>query len=158
TYQTYYERLKQMQFEYIMGSTEANQTARAADLDRTSQYFAQLSSLAGGGFDGLLKAQRTFAATSALINAWKGYTDVLAQPGLPWWAKLAAAGKVLAAGLGAVSAIKGAGGGGGGSGGSSRAGSSASATAQVEPTREVLVRLEGEDWMVSMAESLLDQI
>lgn len=158
TYQTYYERLKQMQFEYIMGSTEANQTAMAADLDRTSQYFAQLSSLAGGGFDGLLKAQRTFAATSALINAWKGYTDVLAQPGLPWWAKLAAAGKVLAAGLGAVSAIKGAGGGGGGGGGSSRAGSSASAAAQVEPTREVLVRLEGDDWLVSMADNLLTQI
>lgn len=154
TQEEYYRKLKEMQFANLM--SDVNRTDMAQDLANTAQYFGMLNSLTGSGFDGLLRLQKSFAAASALINAWKGYTDVLAQPDLPWWTKLAAAGKVLAAGLGAVSAIKGAGGGSGG--GSTAATSAATPTAAQEPTREVLVRLDGTPWLVDLAEGVMQEI
>ena len=125
----------------------------AQDLSNTAQYFGQLTALTGNSYDGLLRLQQSFQAASALMNAWKGYTDALAQGGMSPWAKLAWAGKILSAGLGAVSAIKGGGKSGGGS-------SAASATQQVqrEPTRYVTINWDGPDWMRDGINGLLDEI
>jgi tape measure domain-containing protein len=135
TFEQYYSKLKEMQWANLL--SDQNRSDQAQDLSNTAAYFGQLYSLTGSSMDGLLKLQKGFAAASALINAWVGYTTVLADPTVSFWFKLAAAGQVLAAGLGAVSAIKGAsksgsGGGGSGSGGST---TSASTTAQDAPLR-----------------------
>src|SRR5690606_7078168 len=98
------------------------------------------------------KAQRVFAASAALISTYQGAAKALE---LPFPMNIAAAAKVMAAGLGFVSAIKSGGSGGGGRGSS---GSAASAAAKAEPTRQVLVRLEGDDWLVDMAENIMTQI
>lgn len=58
------------------------------------------------GSDKMVKVAKVAGAAEALINAWRGYSQALADPSLPWFAKFAAAAKVLAAGMGAVNAIK----------------------------------------------------
>lgn len=155
TEQEYFQRRKEMQWAQLLN--EDNRTAMSQDLANTAAYFGQLNSISGSGFDGLLRAQKAFAAASALINTWKGYTDALAQGGLSPWAKLAWGAKILAAGFGAVSAIKG-GGSGSGSGTSGAASATTTTPARQEPVRQVLVRLEGDDWLVGMADNIMTQI
>jgi hypothetical protein len=114
-------------------------------------YFNNLASLTGTNNRRLLALGQAFRAAQALMDAWSAYTQVLADPsfvGRPF-ARLAAAGQVLAAGIGAVNAIRGvfAGGeGGGGSGGGSGGGGSGAAQAMAaEPlrTQNVVVDLVG---------------
>ena len=95
-------------------------------------YFSGLVALTGTQNEKLLRVAKTAKAGQALVDAWAAYNQVLADPsfiGRPW-ARVAAAGQVLAAGLGAVSAIKGvsSGGGSAGSSGSSSASSSSSSS------------------------------
>lgn len=95
-------------------------------------YFSGLVNLTGTQNEKLLRIAKTAKAGQALVDAWAAYNQVLADPsfiGRPW-ARVAAAGQVLAAGLGAVSAIKGvsSGGGSAGSSGSSSASSSSSSS------------------------------
>ncbi len=142
TYEDYYRKLKELQFANLM--SEDNRSDMAQDLSNTAQYFGQLYSLTGNSFDALQRLQQSFQAASALMNAWKGYTDALATGGLTPWMKLMWAGKILAAGMGAVRAIKGGGKGGGGGGGgvSTPSGSdtsSVSSEAELGP-KEVIVR------------------
>jgi len=69
------------------------------------------------------KTAQKFAAAIALVNAYQAASATLADPRLPWFARIAAAGSVLAAGLGFVSAIKSGGSGGKGGGGKGGGGS-----------------------------------
>lgn len=142
TFETYYQRLKELQWNNLL--SEDNRSDMAQDLSNTADYFSQLYSLTGSSFDALLRLQQGFQAAAALMNAWKGYTDALAQGGMTPWMKLMWAGKILAAGLGAVRAIKGGGGGAGGGGGGSYGGRDKSgttaATQETAAPREVIVR------------------
>lgn len=147
----YIMRVRALQDEYYMGIVNTATSAMSQELSGMAAHFQQMNTLAGGGYDKLMRAQQTFQAASALMNAWTGYTQALADPTLPWWAKFAAAGKVLAAGIGAANAIKGGGRGGGAS-------AASGAAPRQEPTRNVLVHLDGPDWMVDMADSIITQI
>lgn len=152
TEQQYLMQRNQMQHEYYSNAIGVDQNASSQMLSQMSADFAQMNSLAGGGYDSLLRAQKAFAAGSALINAYLAASQAMADPTVPYWMKIAAYAKVLAAGLGAVNAIKG---GGGGSGSSA---STATPTARAEPQRNILVRLEGPSFMVDMAEEIMTQI
>ena len=55
--------------------------------------------------------------------------------------------------MGAVNAIKG-----GGSGSGSRGRAAATPATKTEPTKNVLVRLEGDAWLTGMAEQIMTQI
>lgn len=135
SYEDYYRKLKELSFANLM--SDHNRSDLAQDLSNWGDYFGKMNTIAGGGFDGLLKLQRAFGAASALINAWQGYSEALANnPMMPPWMKLMWAGKILAAGLGAVSAIKGGGKGSAGSGGGAATAASA-ATSQPEPPLRV---------------------
>ena len=126
-------------------------------LSSASEFFSDLYSLSGSKYDGLLKMQKTFAAASALLNTYLAASQTLADPTLGFWAKFAAVAKVIAAGMGLVNAIKG---GGTSGGGASSGGASTSATAatKAEPERVTRVVLQGDDWLVNMAESIMTQI
>ena len=82
-------------------------------------YFNSLVSLTNSNNSRLLSIGKAFAAAQALIDAWSAHNRVLADPTLPWFARIASAAQVLASGLGAVNAIRsvGSGGGGGAAGG-----------------------------------------
>ncbi len=76
-----------------------------------------------------MKAAQVLGAFEATVNAYRAASQALADPRLPWYAKVSAAGSLLAAGLGFASSIKSmsesGGGGGGRGGGSSEGGASA---------------------------------
>lgn len=126
-------------------------TGVAYDLSKLAEGFGQAASMAGDYNAKFLKAQRVFAASAALISTYQGAAKALE---LPFPMNIAAAAKVLAAGMGFISAIKsGSSSGGGGGGGSSSAGS-----VKQEPTKNVLIRLEGDDWLTGLAEQMMTQI
>lgn len=143
---------KQLQHDYYSNAINVNQNMSAQQLSNMAADFAQMNQLAGGGYDKLLRAQKTFAAGAALVNAYLAATQALADPSVGFWGKFAAYAKVLAAGMGAVNAIKGSGSGGGG-GNASSAGS-----VKQEPTKNMLIRLEGDDFLVGLADKLMTQI
>lgn len=138
TEQEYLERRKQLNWDAVMAVGQATDSSWAMQLDNLSSYMGQMNQVAGGGYDKLLKAQKVFAAASALISTYQGAAKALE---LPFPYNIAAAAKVIAAGMGFVSAIKS----GGSSGGGGRASSAASVAqpARQEPTRTVLINLEG---------------
>lgn len=99
-------------------------------LQKAGAFFGAMADAMASGNDKMMKIGRAFGAAEALINAWRAYAQTLATPGLNPLAKFAAAAKVLAAGMGAVNAIK------GGSKTSAAAGGSMSASAaQASPTQ-----------------------
>lgn len=152
TRQEYDALMRQRQWEQISQLGQIQDAGTAYELNQMASAFGQAASLAGDYNDKFLKAQKIFAASAALISTYQGAAKALE---LPFPMNMAAAAKVIGAGLGFVSAIK--------SGGSSRgSGSSSSSSASVatktEPTRQVLVRLEGDEWLVNMADSIMSEI
>lgn len=106
-------RLEQEYQEKLKGIRDlGNQTA----LGQAQTFFGDMASALQGGNDKMLKASRAFAAVEATINAYRAYAQTIADPSLPWWAKIPKALAVLSAGMSVVSAIKG-GGSSGGAGG-----------------------------------------
>lgn len=151
TEQEYYRKRKEMYWANLLN--EDNRSDMAQDLSNTAQYFGQLTALTGNSYDTLGRLQKSFAASAALVNAYLAASQTLADPTLGFWAKMAAYGKVLAAGLGLVGAIKGGGKSGGGS-----ASSGAATQAQKEPTKYVTINWDGPDWMRDGINGLLDEI
>jgi hypothetical protein len=85
-----------------------------------------------GAVGQLFQGSKKISAGIALANSWLAFTEVLKDPayiGRPW-ARMAAAGKALAAGLNAVKSIKSASPGGGGGGGGAGAGMGGAAPQQ----------------------------
>ena len=109
-----------------------------------------MNQIAGGNYDKLLKAQRIFASASALISTYQGAAKALE---LPFPLNIAAAGKVIAAGMGFISAIKS-----GSSSGSGGGASTATPAPTQAPVQNVLVNLTGDQWLVDMAGEVIDQI
>ena len=91
--------------------------------------------------DKALKISKVAGAAEAVVNAWRAHNAVLADPTLPWFARVPTALGILASGLKAVSAINstGSGGGGGSAGGSA----GAAAAAPVASQSPLNVRLSG---------------
>jgi len=151
------DALLDLEREYLEKKKGINDGYGQFSLESAGQLFGELHSLSGSKYDGLLKLQKGFAAASAMINAYTAASQALASPEVPFFAKFAAVTKVLATGMGLVNAIKG-GGSGGSSGGSASATTSATKPTQAEPNRVTRVELQGEDWLVSLAESMMTQI
>jgi hypothetical protein len=84
-------------------------------LTQAATFFGDMESAMQNGSEKMLRIAKVFGAAQSLINSYKAYTAVLADPMLPWFARIPAAIGVLSAGIGMVSAIKGVSAGGGGS-------------------------------------------
>lgn len=129
----------------------------AYNLGSTAKLFGDLNTMAGGGYEGLLRAQKAFAAAEALVNTYRGAAQELARPTATPWQKFAAVAKVVAAGMGLVNAIKGGGkAGAGGSGGSSA--QTTAASSQPVADRVTTVSFAGDPFMVAIAESVMKQM
>jgi hypothetical protein len=88
------------------------------------------------------KAAAALGQFEAMVNAYRAASQVLADPSVPWFAKLSAAGSALAAGIGFATSIKGLSSSGGGAGGgvvSSGAGATSGNAAM--PTQEIRVNM-----------------
>lgn len=103
-YMTERERLEQEHQDRLKGIRDAsNQSAIGAVLQTGQEILAAM----GNTNSKALRAAQAFGAGVALINAYTAASEALKDPRLPWFARVAAAGKVLAAGIGFVNAIKG---------------------------------------------------
>lgn len=116
-----------------------------ASLDQAQTFFGDMASALQGGNDKMIAAAQAFASVEALINAYRAYNQVIADPSLPWFAKIPAAVSVLAAGMRTVSAIKSVGNGGSrGAGGATSAGITATAATQPQPQlTRAIISLQG---------------
>lgn len=123
-----------------------------AELSGYQTFFGNMASAAKAGGDKTSAAVKAFSVAQGILNSYLAYTQVLADPSLIGrpFLRTALAASTLAAGLGAVASMK--------SGGGSSAASTATAAAKQEPTRTTLVKLEGDEWLVNLADSLITQI
>jgi len=103
----------------------------------------------------LFQGSKAIAAAQALVNAWAGASEALK---LPFPSNLIAFGKVLATGLGAVQAIKGASIGGGGGGGRSGGGSTSTAAAAPQTQSVANITLVGDTFSRDSIADLFKQI
>jgi len=126
-------------------------------LQKTEAFMGGMASALSKGGDKMVRAAQIFGAAEALINAWRAYTQTLADPTLPFAAKFAAAASVLSAGMGAVSAIKG-GSKSGGGGSSSGGGDTSTSSPAAMPTQRIDVAYSGppEMGMQSLVDTLND--
>lgn len=138
--------LTQQEYNALMEQAQTQHQEAMAQIDayrygdaalQFETFMGDMASALSSGNDKMLKAARVFGAMEAGINAWRAYSQTLADPTLPFYAKFAAAAKVLAAGLGAVNAIKGGGGGGG------RSGSGATSAGATEAPQQVMLNTYG---------------
>jgi hypothetical protein len=127
--------------QYHSDIREVRDASNDAALTSAAGLFGGLAAISAQGGEGLVRATRTFAAAEALINAWRAHNQTLADPSLPFFAKIPAALSVLGSGLGVVNAIKGGGSSGSGVGAS---GISAAPAAQEQqaPQRIILQGLD----------------
>lgn len=128
TQQEYNAMFEQLQKQHADKMTAIDVFRYGDTLDKATTFLGDMAAALQGGNDKMTKIAQKFAAAEALINAWRGFSQVLADPTLPWWAKIPQATAHLAAGMKAVSALGGSGGGGGGGGGG-RGGAAAPAAA-----------------------------
>jgi hypothetical protein len=126
-------------------------------LQQAGTFFGEMAGAMQSGNDKMLKIAKVFGAAEALVNAFRAYNQVLADPSLPWFAKIPAAMGVLSAGMGMVSAIKGAGSGGGSSGSSASAAAAGSAS---QPTTTFAFTIQNDPmgFGESFARQLIDQL
>lgn len=146
----YLMRKRQLQWDYAAQLQQGQNNLWSVELDGMAAAFGEMNKLAGGGYDKLLRAQQIFSAASALMSTYTGAAKALE---LPFPQNMVAMGKVLAAGMGLVNAIK------GGKKASSSGSSAASAVAtKAQPTQYVTIDVTGDSWAVGLVEGVIEQI
>lgn len=135
--------LTEVQFKELEAKLHEEHAKRLAEIDvwrhgtalqQTGAFMGQMAAAMMTGNEKMLQIAKVFGAGEALINAWRTYSQVMADPNLPWFAKIPTAVSLLGSAMQAVNAIKGVGkggsgqksvsGGGGGGGASSGGGQS----------------------------------
>jgi hypothetical protein len=145
TQQEYNALLEDAQMQHSEKMAQIDAYRYGNGLQQAQTFFGQMATAMAGGNDKMLKMSRAFGAAEALINAWRAYTQTIADPSLPFFAKIPAAISVLAAGMRAVSSIQS--GSRGSAGGASSASAVAPSAAQASPgvSRNVAIQLTGGD-------------
>lgn len=146
TQQEHNELMQTLQQQHSTRMAELAVWQHGSTLQKTQQFLGDMASALAQGNDKMQKISAVFGAAEALVNAWRAYNQTLADPSLPWFAKVPAALSVLAAGMRAVSAIKGVSGGGGSAGGGGGVGAAGgrNIVAQSQTASFVNVSLIGE--------------
>jgi hypothetical protein len=102
----YNEMEKQLQMEHYQALNDLDAYRYGDGLAKAETFFGDMASAFQSGNEKMAKAGRVFAGVEATINAYRAFNQVLADPTLPFFAKIPAAISVLAAGMQTVSAIK----------------------------------------------------
>lgn len=156
TQQEYNSLMEEAQRQHGEAMSQIDAYRYGDGLLKAETFMGDMAEAMAMGSEKMQGVARKFAAVEALINAWRSYSQTLADPSLPFFAKFAAAAKVFAAGMGAVNAIKG---GGGGGGTVSSAASASAAGAQSSPLMVSLNTIGSGDF-ISRADlgNLLDRL
>lgn len=113
----------------------------AQKLGQSQAFMSDLYARTGAHSNKMTRLIQSVGAAQALINTYIGASQTLADPTLPFWAKVGAVAKTIATGMGLVNAIKGGGASSGGGGGvsSSVPDSSGIVAQQSQPARSQTV-------------------
>lgn len=149
TQQEYYDLMEQAKKQHNDRMIELDVWKHGSTLDKTEAFLGDMADALQGGNERMMQIGKAFGAAEALINAWRAFSQTLAEPGLSFWEKLPAALSLLSAGIGAMNAIKGVGKGGtgpqsAGSSGASTASSSPSSAPQQAVQQQRSVTIVGE--------------
>lgn len=125
TTEQYNAMLEQAQRQHGERMSQIDVYRYGTGLQQAGAFFGDMANALQGGNEKMAAISKKFAAAEALTNAWRAFSQTLADPSIPFWGKFAAGAKVLAAGMGAVNAIRG--------GGRSGASSASAATAAQQP-------------------------
>lgn len=148
------EKLEKEHEERLRGIRGAGQQSALATVLSTGQ---DILNAIGQTNQKALRAAQAFGAGIALINAYQAASEALKDPRLPWFARIAAAGKVLAAGIGFVNAIKGVNA--SASGVTSGAGRGAGAGQSVQgPGQTISISYDGPDFARQPIEAVVGQL
>lgn len=105
------------------------------------------------------QAARAFGQFEAMINAYRAAAQVLADPTVPWFQKLSAAGSVLAAGIGFASSIRNMSGSGSGGSASAGGGGGGGGEPQAMPVQRMMIETVGTGPVPqSSLEGIIEQI
>lgn len=141
--QEHREQLLLLEESYQNERNKITQKAEDFRLATISGTFGAIAGVMQSSGKKMIGIAKVFGATEALINAYRAYNATLADPTLPWWARIPKAVAVLGAGLQMVNAIRGAGSGGGRGGGGAATSGGEAAPAPV--SRNVAISLAGGD-------------
>lgn len=151
-----HEAIERLEREHKERLAEIDQMTNATRLDEMGNFFGAMAALTAAGGEKLVKATRVFGAAEALVNTFRAQSQVLADPRLGFFGKMAAYASIGAAGMGLVAALKGGGKGSGGSAGAASAASASKATAaqQAAPVRVLVQGVKPGD--ILTGQSLID--
>lgn len=152
-----HEAIERLEKEHKERLAQIDQTSQESKLETILGTGELILNAMGSSNDKALKMAKAFGAAEALVSTWRAYAKALADGGLTPWQRLAWAGKILAAGMGAVNAIKGTGSGGRSTGGAS-GGTSSAGTQQAAPSpQSVILDFQSVDpALKAMAKLLVD--
>ena len=154
TQQEYAALMEQAQQQHSDKMSQIDVWRYGSTLDKASTFFGDMANVLQGGNDRMANIARKFAAAEALINAWRAFSQTMADPTLPFIAKIPSAISALAAGMSAVSALGG--GGGGGAGGVRGAAGAGVAQQQQAPTQTMNFTLTSDP--LGLGERVIRQI
>jgi len=145
TQQEYNALMQDAQAQHADAMAQIDAYRYGSTLDKTSAFLGDMASALAKGNDQMLQASKAFAAAEALVNAWRAYSQALADPTIPTLGKVAAAASMLAAGIGAVNAITSVGS--SGTGATTAGASTAATTTAAAPSTSsaVAIQLTGGD-------------
>lgn len=113
TIQEYNEMEKKLKEEHNAAMDALDDYRYGSGLAKAELFFGEMADAFQGGNEKMQRIGKVFAGIEATINAYRAFNQTLADPSLPWYAKIPKAVAVLAAGMQTVQAIRGASGGGG---------------------------------------------
>ena len=142
--------------QYQQRLNAIRQAEQKTTLTGYGQLFGNLETVFKAGGDKMVGITKAFSVAQGLLNSYRAYTEVLADPALLGrpFLRQALAASTLAAGLAQVSSMKSVSASGGGGAPSTAAASSAPAL----PTQTVAINLQGDTFSRSSVEGLLEQI
>lgn len=131
--------------QYQNKIAELRQKERSFTLQSYSGLFGNMAQIFKAGGDKLVGITKAFSIAQGLLNSYRAFTEVLADPALIGrpFLRTALAASTLGAGLAQVASMRSisSSGGGGGGGGGAAGGASGGATPEQRPTQNVMVDL-----------------
>ncbi|WP_283177615.1 hypothetical protein [Gemmobacter sp. 24YEA27] len=132
--------IERLEAEHQARISELRQQEQNQQLGFYSGFFGNMAAIAQAGGDKLFAVMKAFSIAQGLINSYRAYTEILADPALIGrpFLRQALAYSALGAGLAQVAAMRRTsvgGGGGGGAGSGSSSGGSAASSAPEAPLR-----------------------
>lgn len=161
TEQEYHELTEEAKRKHEEKMAQLDVWRHGSSLAKTEKFLGSMADALAKGNEEMLQISKAFGAAEALVNAWRTYSQVMADDSLPWYAKVPAALSLFSQAMGAVNAIKSVGKGGSGqsaAGGGSSTGGGEGAAGTRQPTQTVNIDLQGDVFSRESVKGLLEQI